>query len=447
MATPGRLPELSPTTRAARFSRRRSSFVDSRTDEFDDAPTPPPNAKSVQVTVQGTAHVAGRDDDTFVTQRAGKLMQTTNQICIPVIQTEPGAGLESRSTLQSTLLLQKKREMMDVQTQLDRKRAEFAKRMEECREKQEELRTKQRQIRDRVAKFEKFLKDNDAKRIRANSKALTERKIREQKEREIVLLKTQLQAEHIKNTGTMKLTNAYQAYEAYLQKVVDSLPPDYLEINEPHITDILARHGTLVDTASDLSKVLQRRHEEIELCQIRLAALMKERSDQVLLCNSMLGTKQKKLDGVRQQCALLEQRLEERDRTGKERMRILGEAKLAINNLYDRVSISRHGPMLPLSSVQLSTNAPAISNSPTTIPPVAPAAEKKESLLPVPGNSQAHPSLMTHNNAVTLAQKLVAVMTRLQELQEVSKRAAESMKNDGLVNAGKRGERATRMAA
>jgi predicted ribosome quality control (RQC) complex YloA/Tae2 family protein len=49
---------------------------------------------------------------------------------------------ENRRTLQSTLLLQKKKEMNAVQAALEKKRLEFAKRMEECREKQEELRAK-----------------------------------------------------------------------------------------------------------------------------------------------------------------------------------------------------------------------------------------------------------------------------------------------------------------
>jgi hypothetical protein len=39
----------------------------------------------------------------------------------------------------------------------------------------------QKQIRDRVLKFEKFLKENDAKRQRANLKAQTERKTKEAK--------------------------------------------------------------------------------------------------------------------------------------------------------------------------------------------------------------------------------------------------------------------------
>ncbi len=52
------------------------------------------------------------------------------------------AIFENHRTLQSTLLLQKKKEMAHVQDQLEKKRAEFAIRMEDCKYKQEELRTK-----------------------------------------------------------------------------------------------------------------------------------------------------------------------------------------------------------------------------------------------------------------------------------------------------------------
>jgi hypothetical protein len=43
------------------------------------------------------------------------------------------------------------------------------------------LRAKQKQIKERVIKFEKFLRENDAKRLRANAKAQAEKKLREQK--------------------------------------------------------------------------------------------------------------------------------------------------------------------------------------------------------------------------------------------------------------------------
>jgi hypothetical protein len=78
--------------------------------------------------------------------------------------------------------------------------------------------------------------------------------------------------------------------------------------------------------------------------------------------NSTLGTQQKKLDKLKQESAYTEQKLEERDRTGKERvtircnaiikiltlmqMRMLSETKLAINNIFDRI-MSRNRPIAP----------------------------------------------------------------------------------------------------
>merc|ERR1712054_268998 len=61
-------------------------------------------------------------------------------------------------TSQSTLLLQKKKEMMDVKQDLDRKKEEFRMRMQRCQEKEVELAAKQEQLKERVRKFDKFLK-------------------------------------------------------------------------------------------------------------------------------------------------------------------------------------------------------------------------------------------------------------------------------------------------
>lgn len=67
----------------------------------------------------------------------------------------------------------------------------------------------------------------------------------------------------------------YQIYERYLQSVVDILPPDYLDVNEPHINDILMRHKTLVETNDDLVATVQQSQDEIEQQNAQLAGLIK----------------------------------------------------------------------------------------------------------------------------------------------------------------------------
>ncbi|KAJ3232134.1 hypothetical protein HDU81_003282 [Chytriomyces hyalinus] len=287
--------------------------------------------------VEVTSDIQNKATETFLTQKAGKILQGT-PLYIPLVSQNEGSSIfDNRHTLQSTLLLQKKKEMNLVQANLERKRAEFSKRMEECREKQEELRVKQKQIRDRVAKFEKFLKENDAKRQRANVKALSEKKMRELKEQELGQLQNMQLELHAKTLHIQKLIRKYQIYENYLQSVVDVLPPEYLDINEPHVNDIIMRHKTLVETNNDLITMVQLNQDEIEERQSSLNALIKSKNDLILVYNSKLGTQQKDLDKMKLESAYKEQRIEERDKTGKERSRMIGETKLAINNIYDRI--------------------------------------------------------------------------------------------------------------
>jgi hypothetical protein len=96
--------------------------------------------------------------------------------------TQPPDELPTAS--QSTLLLQKRKEMQEVQQQLDRKKEEFRARMQRCQEKEVDLAARQEDIKEQVRKFDKFLKDNDAKRVRADRKVQEEKKALLQKENE-----------------------------------------------------------------------------------------------------------------------------------------------------------------------------------------------------------------------------------------------------------------------
>ncbi|KAI8809112.1 hypothetical protein BJ742DRAFT_250655 [Cladochytrium replicatum] len=378
----------------------------------------PENSQSTanfRVTVETTA--AGPAPETFITQRAGKLIQ------VPVAKNESSSMFENKRTLQSTLLLQKKNEMQEVQALLEKKRLEFSKRMEECREKQEELRAKQRQLRDRVIKFEKFLKENDAKRQRANLKAQSERRLREQKEQEHLQLQKQLQAEQLKSENIQKMIKRYQVYEKYLQLVVDLLPAEYLDVNEPHINDILMRHKTLVETNEDLIVMLQTYQDEIESQQGKLAELVKEKNDLILVYNSTLGIQQKKLDKLKQDTAYMEQRLEERDNSGKERMRILGETKLAINNIYDRLgvgkSVTAGGTNMPLLPPVIGPN---LSQGNDVL-----AGWRNALSVPQGGNDA---SAADKDNSKGLTEKLYAIQERVLDLQHVTAKVEQLSTQD-----------------
>lgn len=127
----------------------------------------------------------------------------------PIVKESAAQLIETGlNTMQKTLLLKKEIEVDKVSEELARKRAEFRERMEKCAEQQVEIQKKQQQViidalisvtegsefqmRDRVNKFEKFIKENEAKRRRAIQKYQTEVKTREQKHTEHEMVQQQL---------------------------------------------------------------------------------------------------------------------------------------------------------------------------------------------------------------------------------------------------------------
>ncbi len=96
-------------------------------------------------------------------------------------------------TSQSTLLLKKRKEMREVDESLELMKRDHKKRMDDCGERRLLFEYKQARKREEVLKFEKFIQENDAKRLRAEAKAKLERKLHDEKVREIVSLLDRIQ--------------------------------------------------------------------------------------------------------------------------------------------------------------------------------------------------------------------------------------------------------------
>lgn len=251
-------------------------------------------------------------EQVFLTQKAGKLYELKND--------KSGDKAPPLEDLESTLLLRRRQELNEVQSQLEEKRSRFRKCMADCRQKRLDLQNKKRQLRERVQKFETFLSENEAKRQRAISKALSERKIREQKEQEFMNLQEVLRNETSKSERIVLSIAAHKPFEQYLSWILATLPPGYVDSQEPHINDILQRHQTLSETRSDLQAALNSRLDDIEKETNRLNDLMKLKNDKVLVCNSHLGVLQKRLDKAKTDCARVEAFVGEAVQTGKSRV-------------------------------------------------------------------------------------------------------------------------------
>jgi len=253
--------------------------------------------------------------------------------------TQPPDDLPQAS--QSTLLLQKLKEMAEVQQQLDRKKEEFRTRMQRCQEKEVDLAARQEDIKEQVRKFDKFLKDNDAKRVRADRKVQEERKAAELKEREKQELMDVLSREDEKRQQLKLEVEAKGKYQRFLDMVCeDPAMSEYFE----GIENITLRYETLKAAHDDLSDRVSSGQTENETENARLLNYIKQRTNDLLVFNSDIATKQTDLDRLRFEMQGKEAELSGHFQSSKESTRQLGEVKMAIENIYGRcVKMRRPG--------------------------------------------------------------------------------------------------------
>ena len=239
-------------------------------------------------------------------------------------------GAYSQETSQSTLLLKKKKVLQEVQAELDRKKAEYDARMRKCQEREEEVLTKQERIRESVLRFEKFVRENDLKRARALKKEREESQLRHQKEAEIVRLREELETLLKRKEEYKGLLDRLGVYDAYLESVLEA-STDFVEIN-----DILMRHGTLLAANEEMRGVVDDSQTEKELLAQSLTTYTKEITDALLVKQGSVATRQKQAETIKMLNDKLDIECAYRQEAFNARKRTLGEAKMAIANIYLR---------------------------------------------------------------------------------------------------------------
>lgn len=187
----------------------------------------------------------------------------------------------------ATRLLEKRRQMFEVQEALNSQNEEFARREDAFRRREEGLRRKDLELQESLIKFNKFLQENESKRNRALKRAADERKQRELKEAEIKRLEAQLR-EKMTEEQTLKIkVSANLKYQEFLENVVLQMTKDF-----PEVADILNRYNTLRDVNEDLNRKKILEDELTENEQRRFASLRKEMENKILNGSNDIAEKQ-----------------------------------------------------------------------------------------------------------------------------------------------------------
>lgn len=232
----------------------------------------------------------------------------------------------------ATRLLEKRREMAEVEQALAAQKEEFQMKMESLQQRREELERKEFQLKESLLKFDKFLKENDSKRARAIKKANDEKDLKRAKDKEIERLREDTHVlvkdrEHLNN----KLLK-HIIFQKYLDKVLETAD-EFTEIRE-----IIARFDTLTATHEDLMEREQENQEKVEEQKQALNKYTEEKNNDILGYNNQLAGLQTRLDRAQSEAVKWESRWTHIKNTAAKKTLLLGRVKMATHNLYQLIS-------------------------------------------------------------------------------------------------------------
>ncbi|XP_043930516.1 uncharacterized protein CCDC197 isoform X1 [Protopterus annectens] len=307
-----------------------------------------PLAKKTDRDPRYELHIESRRKNVFVTQLGERRDEEEENINhIPVIREAASKILEgSKSTQQTTLVLKKEVEADSVNEQLSAKRREFQHRMEAVTRRREELDMKQQLNKESALKFEKFLKDTDAKKQRAIHKYQVEVKQNDLKQRE--LLELLQQSEDLK-ARQQKLYNKLaknKIFEHFLQKTVDILPENYIEYGaDSSVIALIRRYETLSATNEALVNSQVTLASELEMAQRQLEALQREHETIKLMTNSELSQLQMEHDKILEKNKELDLKINLHRGYFRHQSEELGSLIMAVTNLADDCYMRHYGQL------------------------------------------------------------------------------------------------------
>ncbi|CAN0111432.1 unnamed protein product [Ectocarpus sp. 4 AP-2014] len=231
----------------------------------------------------------------------------------------------------ATRLLEKRRQMFEIQEALEAQKEEFSRREDAFRRREDALRKKDLELQESLIKFNKFLQENESKRNRAVKRAGDERKQREQKEQEIIKLRKQCRERQDEETRLKRDLEEHRRYHDFLAQVVEAATEDYSEVQ-----DLLKRFATLKDANKNLNEAQARDEGETERLRSEFSNYTKERTNEILNESNEIAGMQKLLEMTGREVLLLQNELDNKISNMSDRTLEMGQVLGAVANILDR---------------------------------------------------------------------------------------------------------------
>eukprot|EP00397_Hematodinium_sp_SG-2012_P032005 GEMP01034038.1.p1 GENE.GEMP01034038.1~~GEMP01034038.1.p1 ORF type:complete len:375 (+),score=100.29 GEMP01034038.1:65-1126(+) len=235
----------------------------------------------------------------------------------------------------ATRLLEKRRQMYEVQDALENQKQKGIKEEESFKKKEDQLRAKDLQLQHQLIKFNKFLQDNEAKRRRAETRATEEMVQIKQKEEEISQLSKQLDESQQLCAQLEQEVARNIKYEEFLEKVKDSCD-DYSEIQ-----DLVTRYETLESAHQDLVDAQTQFDQRNEALRTEFQNYKKQKAMEILAFTNRTASLQSELEEVEKSRQHFEYLSEEARQQQSEQSLYLGQILMSVENLFLRCTTKR----------------------------------------------------------------------------------------------------------
>nr|XP_051682549.1 cilia- and flagella-associated protein 73 [Oryctolagus cuniculus] len=235
-------------------------------------------------------------------------------------------------------LLEKRRELADADRSLQDHREEFQTRMAALEQRREQLEQREQALKASLVRSDQFLQEAEARRRRALQRAAQERLQAGRREAEALRLRAQLEELRGERERLQRRLQRLEPCAHLLGKVLEHLP-EFQEVPE-----LVARWDGLADSQAALRLAERERLAELEAARARLQRLRDAWQDELLRLGQRRAQLREQLEAARERTLQWESKWVRIQNTAAEKTLLLGRARMAALDLFQRVCQHQRRP-------------------------------------------------------------------------------------------------------
>ncbi|XP_017686818.1 PREDICTED: coiled-coil domain-containing protein 42B [Lepidothrix coronata] len=232
---------------------------------------------------------------------------------------------DAATLMPSTRVLLKRREVAEVEQELQSQREEFRQRMEHLAQRREQLAQREEELRDVALKFDAFLKAVAARR---EKRAGEERAWAVAQGAEAARLHRELEGLLQHRERLARRLRSLRRFGDYLRDALASMG------QFQDVPDMLAHFGVLAEARAALAQEAEAGQERLAQGRAQLQRYQEEMSTELLSTNNELAQLRTRLEAARQDVLQWESCWARVQSTATQKTLLLGQIKLAVLNLF-----------------------------------------------------------------------------------------------------------------